>query len=45
MGLDKGDDVGLQFGGGAMHTALQLLTGQFREPTLGSDAGECRILR
>lgn len=33
MGLDKGDDVGVEFGGGAMHTALQLLTGQFREPT------------
>lgn len=44
MGLDKGDDVGLQFGGGAMHTALQLLAGQFREPTfhLVYLAGRCR---
>ena len=31
--LDEGGDVGLQFGGGAVDTPLQLLARQFGEPS------------
>ena len=42
---DEGCDVGLQLGGGAVHTTLQLLARQFREPAFDLIDPGCRCGR